>query len=383
MILKKYIKSSIKNIYINNKIKNRVAIDNSNPRFININNTSYLNFSSNDYLGLSHDKNIINSFIKGIKYYGLSSCSSTHITGYSRSHKLLENELSKWLGYESAVLFSSGFSANQSVITTLFNKNDQILADKLSHASIIEAAYKSKAKFNRFLHNNLYNLRKIYNKKYNKTLIVTEGIFSMDGDSAPLTDIYKLSKELGSLLLVDDAHGIGIIGDKGRGSCYKANILPDILIITFGKAFGIGGAAVLSSINIREFLLQFSKKIIYSTAMPSAQAYAILQSLKFIKKGDHLRQKLNKNIKYFKLGIKNSSFKLLKSNSAIQPIIIGKNHNTLHLSNYLKSNKLWIKAIRPPTVPPGTSRLRITINSMHKRKDLDYLLDKLFEYRYV
>ncbi|XBC38966.1 MAG: 8-amino-7-oxononanoate synthase [Buchnera aphidicola (Melaphis rhois)] len=362
------------------QFRTRIAIQGNKNGLIKINNTKYINFSSNDYLGLSNDERIIRAWKKGADQYGIGSCGSSFITGYSKIHQSLEEELAEWMGYHKAILFISGFTANESVIMTLIKKRDQIFADRFSHASLLIPAHNSPGKLYRFAHNEINSLkRQYYSSNGRGTLILTEGVFSMDGDYSPLLPILNFSKKVKSLLLVDDAHGIGVLGGQGKGSCMNQGVKPDIITITFSKAFGVSGAAVLCNNDIAEYIIQFSKHIMFSTAMPAAQAYTIQQALKYIKQSDDLRSKLNNNIKYFLKKSRNLPLKLNNSLSAIQPIIIGDNEQATQLSSQLKLSGLWINAIRPPTVPIHQARLRITLNSIHTEHDIDYLIEKLYE----
>ncbi|XBC38430.1 MAG: 8-amino-7-oxononanoate synthase [Buchnera aphidicola (Floraphis choui)] len=362
------------------QFRTRTAINKNKSKLIAINHLKYKNFSSNDYLGLSNDYRIIRAWKVGADRYGVGSSGSSFITGYSTLHQSLEEELAEWMGYHKAILFISGFTANEAVIMTLIKKKDRIFADKFSHASLLISSYNSQGKLYRFVHNEISSLKNQYDRSNGgEILIVTEGVFSMDGDFSPLLLIFNFSRKVGGLLLVDDAHGIGIMGLEGRGSCNKQGIKPDILTITFSKAFGISGAAVLCNKDIAEYIIQFSKHLIFSTAMPTAQVYAIQQSLRCIKKADDLREQLNDNIQYFLNQSKSLSFKLNGLFSAIQPIIIGDNKKTMQLSSKLKLSGLWVNAVRPPTVPVNQARLRITINSTHTKNDIDYLIENLYK----
>ncbi|HAT1618304.1 TPA: aminotransferase class I/II-fold pyridoxal phosphate-dependent enzyme, partial [Raoultella ornithinolytica] len=228
-----------------------------------------LNFSSNDYLGLSQHPQIIAAWQQGAARYGVGSGGSGHVSGYSEAHRELEESLADWLGYPRALLFISGFAANQALITALLARDDRIVADRLSHASLLEAASLSPAQLRRFAHNDVQQLSELLGKPLaGQQLVVTEGVFSMDGDSAPLRDIAPTTRAAGGWLLVDDAHGIGVVGDEGRGSCHAQNVRPELLVVTFGKAFGVSGAAILCDEALADYLLQFARHLIYSTAMP-------------------------------------------------------------------------------------------------------------------
>ncbi|NHB93780.1 8-amino-7-oxononanoate synthase [Photorhabdus cinerea] len=354
----------------------------SDGRFLYTTEGKHLNFSSNDYLGLSTNPAVISAWQQGAEQYGVGSGGSGHITGYTKAHQVLEQQLADWLGYPKALLFISGYSANQGVIAALMTKQDRIIADRLSHASLMEAAMHSPAQLRRFLHNQPESLKDLLVKPcVGKTLVVTEGVFSMDGDRAPLSDVYQQTNASGNWLMVDDAHGIGVCGEQGRGSCWQQKVKPEILIVTFGKAFGLSGAAVLCDEQTAEYLIQYSRHLIYSTSMPPAQAQAISEAVRQIQSGDELRQQLQQNIDYFRQRAQKLPFTLTNSATAIQPLIVGNNELSVSLSQYLQQKGIWVKAIRPPTVPPGSARLRITLTASHKQQDIDMLMEALYEFR--
>ncbi|WP_434527271.1 8-amino-7-oxononanoate synthase [Photorhabdus asymbiotica] len=354
----------------------------SDGRFLYTTAGKYLNFSSNDYLGLSTNPSVISAWQQGAEQYGVGSGGSGHIIGYTTAHQVLEQQLADWLGYPKALLFISGYSANQGVISALMTRQDRIIADRLSHASLIEAAMHSPAQLQRFLHNQPESLKDLLATPcVGKTLVVTEGVFSMDGDRAPLSDIYQQTNAFGNWLMVDDAHGIGVCGEQGRGSCWQQKVIPEILIVTFGKAFGLSGAAVLCDEQTAEYLIQYSRHLIYSTSMPPAQAQAISEAVRQIQAGDELRQQLQQNIDYFRQRAQKLPFTLIDSEMAIQPLIIGDNELSLTLSQYLQQKGIWVKAIRPPTVPSGSARLRITLTASHTQQDIDKLMEALYEFR--
>ncbi|WP_237387538.1 8-amino-7-oxononanoate synthase [Xenorhabdus sp. Sc-CR9] len=360
--------------------RNRQVHQGSDGRLLFTSDGQYLNFSSNDYLGLSQHPKIIAAWQQGAEQYGVGSGGSGHVTGYTTAHHTLEQQLAEWLGYSHALLFISGYAANQGVIAALMEKDDRVIADRLSHASLMEAAMQSPAQLRRFLHNDMDSLKQYLSKECpGKTLVVTEGIFSMDGDRAPLELIMQQAKSTESWLMVDDAHGIGIHGDEGRGSCWMQNVKPEILIVTFGKAFGLSGAAVLCDEQTAEYLIQYARHLIYSTSMPPAQAVAISEAVRQIRAGEALRQTLQNNIRYFRHEAQHLPFSLIDSETAIQPLIIGDNELCIMLSQVLRQKKVWVKGILPPTVPPESARLRITLTASHTRQDIDILLEALHD----
>ncbi|EKM0526728.1 8-amino-7-oxononanoate synthase [Cronobacter turicensis] len=340
----------------------------------------YRNFSGNDYLGLSLHPTLIAAWRQGAEMFGVGSGASGHVSGYSGAHQSLENALAQWLGFDRALLFISGFAANQAVVAALMQQPDRILADRLSHASLLEAASHSPATLRRFAHNAPGALAALLGKPCDGlTLVFTEGVFSMDGDCAPLADIAGLAQGEQTLLMVDDAHGIGVLGREGRGSCDVAGVRPDLLLVTFGKAFGLSGAALLCSESMADYLLQTARHLIYSTAMPAAQACALDAALTVIREGDDLRARLARNIARFRAGASQLSLTLADSQTAIQPLIVGENGAALTLAEKLRERGCWATAIRPPTVPAGTARLRLTLSAAHQDDDIDALLEALYD----
>ncbi|RYA68307.1 8-amino-7-oxononanoate synthase, partial [Enterobacter cloacae complex sp. 2DZ2F16B1] len=220
----------------------RRVVENGAGRFLTREGERFCNFSSNDYLGLSQHPQIVRAWQQGADRYGVGSGGSGHVSGYTTAHQALEEELADWLGYPRALLFISGFAANQAVIAALMGKDDRIVADRLSHASLLEAASLSPAQLRRFAHNNASQLNVLLGKPCSGLqLAVTEGVFSMDGDSAPLATLHDVAKQQNAWLLVDDAHGIGVTGEEGRGSAHQQRVRPELLVVTFGKGFGVSG----------------------------------------------------------------------------------------------------------------------------------------------
>lgn len=358
------------------QFRQRFVNTSSETRTLQIGGCRFLNFSANDYLGLNRDPDIVRAWQQGAERYGVGAGGSTHVTGYHLAQAEVEQQLADWLGYPCALLFISGFAANQAVIAALLAKNDRILADKLAHASLMEAAVMSPATLRRFSHNQPTSLAKLLaSPGEGETLVVTEGVFSMDGDSAPLAELYQLSQRHGGWLMVDDAHGIGVTGEQGRGSCWQQQVQPELLLVTFGKAFGLSGAAILCDQRTADYLLQFARHLIYSTAMPPAQAFALQTALRRVQQGEDLRQRLQQNIALFRKGAQALELDLLPSTTAIQPLIVGEEHRALALAELLRQQGLWVTAIRPPTVPPGTARLRITLSAAHQPADIQQLLE--------
>ncbi|MEJ6494708.1 8-amino-7-oxononanoate synthase [Pseudoalteromonas lipolytica] len=357
-------------------LRKRQLVEQSSGRFIQVAGKQYLNFASNDYLGFADD------FIE-IRAHHLGSHSSALVNGYNKPQQQLEQRLCELLGYESAMLFNSGFSANSSVLKALFQdksvaQSSAIFQDKLNHASLIDGGLHSAAAMVRFNHNDLKHLEsRLQKSKAKHKLIVSEGVFSMDGDQAPIEALCKLAKQYNAWLMIDDAHGFGVLGEQGLGSCEA--IKPDLLIITFGKALASSGACLLASKQMIDYMLQFNREYIYSTAMSPLMASCTLERLEKLLKADEKRAQLSENIAYFRALAKEHNLALMESSTAIQPLVLGDAEHTLAVANKLKEKGVWLTAIRPPTVPFNTARLRVTISSAHQADDIKQLVDSLVE----
>ncbi|QUJ68489.1 8-amino-7-oxononanoate synthase [Photobacterium sp. GJ3] len=326
-----------------------------------------LNFSSNDYLGLAQSPELIQAWQQGLSSYGAGSGASPLVTGHHSPHQNLESRLAEWLGFERALLFSTGFSANQAVLFALLQKGDCLIQDKLNHASLMEAGMLSPATMQRFAHNDVAALQQQLARHEGSDtarLVVTEGVFSMDGDQAPLADIASLCESSQSWLMVDDAHGCGVLGEAGRGSCDQAGIQPDLLVVTFGKAFGMQGAAVLCSQAVAEYLIQFARHYIYSTAMPPAQAFALCTAVDLVRT-EHWRREKLLTLGEMLIETLAPDIGLQVTSTPIKPILLGNSERAMSLSASLAEQGIWVSAIRPPTVPVHQARLRITLTASH------------------
>lgn len=346
-----------------------------------INTKKWLSFSSNDYLGLASHPEVVQACKKGLEQYGVGSGAAQLLGGYSYAHHALEEELAAFLGYERVLLFSTGYMANLGVITSLFNKrrDKHIFVDRLSHASIIDGGCSVGTNFKRYQHLDTQHLERILAKTNSKyKLISSEGVFGMDGDLAPLSKLSAIARENNSWLMIDDAHGIGFLGEQGRGSLSYHNLLIEdvqILVGTFGKAFGTFGAFVAGSDIIIESLIQFARTYIYTTALSPAIVQATRASLKLLQDENWRREHLVSLIKKFKQGAQQLNLPLLPSITPIQSIIIGNVACASAVALRLKQLGILVALVRPPTVPINTSRLRISLNANHTEKEIDYLLD--------
>ena len=331
----------------------------------------YINFSSNDYLGLANDQALVRAWQQGLSVYGSGSGASPMVTGFSAAHSNLEAALTEWLGYERAILFGSGFSANQALLFTLLEKSDVLIQDRLNHASLMEAGMLSPAKMKRFKHNDIAHLKSLLNSEDNH-LVVTEGVFSMDGDCAPLADIAEVTRSYDAWFAVDDAHGIGVLGEFGGGSCELVTVKPELLIVTFGKAFGMSGAAILCDHATGDFLTQFARHHVYSTAIPPAQAYALTHAVSMIQEQSWRREKLTELNEVYRDGLQDLDG-FVETQTSIKPFMIGESELALQVASACRQNGIWVTAIRPPTVPKGTSRLRITLTANHTNEQVKTL----------
>jgi 8-amino-7-oxononanoate synthase len=340
-----------------------------------------LTFCSNDYLGLAQHPAVISAFKAGADQYGAGSGAAHLISGHSPAHHRLEEALADFVGYPQALLFSTGYMANLGVITTLLNRGDVLFEDRLNHASLLDAGLLSRAQLKRYPHKDTEVLsRELAKASAGEKLVVTDGVFSMDGTLAPLPELVKLCQENESQLMVDDAHGLGVIGPRGRGSldlyALSSKEVP-ILMGTLGKGLGVFGAFVAGSVDLIETLIQEARPYIYTTAPPPAVAEAVLAALQLVDSEPWRRDKLNALIARFRQGALQLGLSLMDSRTPIQPLLLGGPERAIHWSALLEQRGFLVTAIRPPTVPKGMSRLRITLSADHEEGDIDQLLDAL------
>ena len=365
-----------------NLMRRTITLDSPQTPQTRINAQAYTAFCSNDYLGLANHPGIIHALRSGAEQYGVGAGASHLVCGHLTPHQKLEDALADWLGYERVILFSTGYMANLGVISALAGKNRPVVQDKLNHASLIDGAMLAQAPLRRYLHGDLASAEKLLAKSAVTGLLVSDGVFSMDGDVAPLLGLSELANKHDWMFMVDDAHGLGCFGDDGKGCLslggLSANNVP-ILVGTFGKAFGTAGAFVATSHDVADYLTQFARPYVYTTAMSPAMAVATLASLSIIQstEGQERRDRLARHIEYFRQRVQSLPVELMPSNTAIQPIVIGDSKMALQMSEQLKSLGIWCTAIRPPTVPVGSARLRITLSAAHSDADLVLLCDSL------
>lgn len=334
--------------------------------------------SANDYLGLADHPAIKAAFKEGIDRYGAGAGASPLVTGYSRAHQELEETLADWLGVEAVLLFNCGFSANQAVLKALLGKDHLLWQDRLNHASLQEMGSQLPCKMKRFGHNDMAALAR--QLEPNRGLIVSEGVFSMDGDQGPWRELATLAAQSGNWLMIDDAHGLGVLGPQGRGTLAAQGVAPASVHIhmgTFGKALGVAGAFVGGSRELVDYLVNFARHYVYSTHMPAAQACAVSKSIELVRAADEARAHLARLIARFRQRAEALGWTLGASNTPIQPLLVGESSAALQLAERLRERGVWVSAIRPPTVPVGTARLRITLCAAHGEDDVDRLLEAL------
>lgn len=370
--------------------RQRQTLDSPQGAVITLDGKSYLNFSSNDYLGMANHPQVVESFVRGAKQFGVGPGASHLVVGHQRPHTELEDYIAEITGRDRALLFSSGYMANLGVIRALLAKGDVIFQDKLNHASLIDAGLSSGANQYRYKHNDVSHLQLLLNKRVGSSaseqsencrqLLAVDGVFSMDGDIAPLDCLSVIAKENELALMVDDAHGFGVLGDNGYGISEHfglgQNELP-ILMGTFGKAMGVAGAFVAGNEQLIETLIQHARTYIYTTALPAACAVAAKKALELSQEESHRRESLHKLMAYFFQGVTALGIVVPQSASAIQPIVIGDSKTTLAISQALFDDGIHVAAIRSPTVPVGKARLRVALSAEHTKSDIDRLLASL------
>ena len=361
--------------------RTRLTLDGPQGVVVSIDGRDYLSFCSNDYLGLANHPQLIAAFKEGVDRFGVGSGAAHLITGHSYAHQALEEELAAFVGRPRALLFSTGYMANLGVVTALTGRGDEIFEDRLNHASLIDAAALSTAKLVRYPHNDMQALQqKLSASRARQRLIASDGVFSMDGDCARLVPMQALARQSDAWLLVDDAHGFGVLGEQGQGWCVDqlgAGTDNLVLMATLGKALGTGGAFVAGSEALIETLIQQARTFVYTTAAPPALAWSTRAALRLVQEGDDMRERLLRNIDYFRRGAAELDVPLMASETAIQPVVVGAAGAALALSAALRQRGLLVTAIRPPTVPQGASRLRVTLSASHSIEQLDRLLGAL------
>ena len=364
-----------------NLYRTRLVVDTPQGVTVRIDGRNYLSFCSNDYLGLANHPDVVAAFHRGLDEFGSGSGAAHLITGHSRAHHALEEELAAFLQRPRVLLFSTGYMANLGVMSALLGRGDRVFEDHTNHASLLDGARLSGARLLRYHHGDAASLdARLATAPAGELLVATDGVFSMDGDMAPLAQLAGVAARHGAWFMVDDAHGLGVTGPGGRGSVAQAGLdmtqVP-ILVGTLGKAFGTFGAFVAGSDDLIETLIQEARTYIYTTAPPPALASATRAALRLVREEDWRREHLQRLTDRFRSGARQLGLALCDSETPIQPLLAGAADEALRLSQALREQGILITAIRPPTVPEGASRLRITFSANHRDEHVDRLLDVL------
>lgn len=366
-------------------LRQRKILESPQSTHVTMDGRDYLAFCSNDYLGLANHLDLIESASKGARRYGVGASASHLINGHSSAHHVLEEALAEFTGFPQALLFSTGYMANIGVVTALVGREDAIFADKLNHASLNDAALLSRAEFIRYPHADLARLeQQLSSSNARRKLVISDAVFSMEGDIAPISELVAVCEKHQALLLLDDAHGFGVLGRQGRGSLFLPDCTPIhspniIYMATLGKAAGVFGAFVAAQAQVIETLIQSARSYIYTTATPPLLAQALMTSLKLIQQDEWRRNALTQNIVRLREALQSLPWKLLPSSTPIQPLLIGESTVAVCISQRLRERGILVPAIRPPTVPPNTARLRISLSAAHQPHDVLCLAEALHE----
>lgn len=363
-------------------LRRRPLLDSPPGARLNIDGKDYLAFASNDYLGLAHHPALIAAAQQAAVRWGVGGTASHLVAGHFTPHEQLEQELAGFVGLPAALLFSSGYMANLGVLTCLLQRGDAVFADKLNHASLNDACLLAHAGFKRFRHNDLAQLQTLLAASTaRRKVIAVDAVFSMDGDFAPLTDLLHLAEAHDAWLYLDDAHGFGLLGPHGQGSLahWAINSPRIVYMATLGKAAGVAGAFVAGQADLIQWLINKAHTYIYTTAQPPMLAATVSASLQLITNEGWRRERLQALIQQLRAGCESLPWRLLPSSTAIQPLQIGGSAAALALAQQLRERGIWVPAIRPPTVPEGTARLRISLSAEHTADDVNTLLAALKE----
>ena len=357
------------------KLENIQKIDRP---IVQIGDKKLINFCSNDYLGMAMNPRVLSRVERELVKSGFGAGSAALLGGRSQVHQDLENRISKFAGFESALLFSSGYLANIGTLRCLLTRKDRVFHDKLNHASLIDGVLSIGCKHKRYPHLGCPDLYPLATGE--KSAIVTESIFSMDGDAADIPKLWAIANKENSLLYVDDAHGFGVVNNhRGATVNFDNESANDnlIVMITLGKALGSFGGMILSSFRMREYLINHNRTFIYDTAIPAVAAAAAIEALDLMIADSTPYVTLHKNIRYFKALAKEANITLKETNSPIQPVLYYSENVAIEKEKWLRKNGFYVKAIRPPTVPPGTARLRVVVTALHSFNQLEHLIELL------
>ncbi|MBI3903728.1 MAG: 8-amino-7-oxononanoate synthase [Nitrosomonadales bacterium] len=363
-------------------LRRRRVLESPQGVHITVDGKPYLSFCSNDYLGLAHHPQLIAALQQGAQQHGVGAGASHLVSGHFDAHHELEQALAEFVGKPAALLFSTGYLANLGAVQALVGRGDTVYADKLNHASLNDAMLLSRAEVRRYRHNDTEQLEQLLQQAPGgRKLVITDTVFSMDGDLAPLPKLLALCERHDAWLLVDDAHGLGVLGAQGRGALAHFGLISPriIYMATLGKAAGVSGAFVAAEQVVIDTLQQNARSYIYTTASPPALSTALLASLALMREEEWRREQLRKSIAQLRAGLSGSPWTLMPSSTPIQPLLVGGNEDAVALSEGLRARGIWVPAIRPPTVPQSTARLRISLSAAHSEADVAQLMEALHE----
>ncbi len=361
-------------------LRRRRILDGHQGVHVRLDGCDMLSFCSNDYLGLASHPDLVAAACRAVPEQGVGAGASHLLTGHQRAHHAFEQAFANLVGLPAALLFSTGYMANLGVVTALVDRHGVVYSDRLNHASLNDAALLSRAKVVRYPHGDLDALARLMQAPVRgQRLVMVDAVFSMDGDQANLPELLALCERHDAWLLVDDAHGFGVLGPQGRGSLAHFGLSSPRLVYmaTLGKAAGVAGAIVAGDTLVVDWLVQKARTAIYTTASPGFLASVLLESLRLVSGADALRDNLRQRIAQLRQGLRADGWQLMDSATAIQPVVVGSNEAVLRLSSALEAQGILVPAIRPPTVPRGTARLRITLSAAHQASDIDRLLSAL------
>jgi 8-amino-7-oxononanoate synthase len=388
-----YLADELKQRDADGLLRQRRMLESPQGARVRVDGADLLSFCSNDYLGLANHPALIEAACRGAQQFGVGAGASHLVTGHTLAHHQLEQALAAFVGLPAALLFSTGYMANLGVVTALLGRNDAIFADKLNHASLNDAALLSRAHFKRYAHLDLAMLEgQLAASSARRKLVVSDAVFSMDGDLAPVPELLALCEKYDAWLLLDDAHGFGVLGKTGRGILEHFGLLLDpftpqpspltsriIYMATLGKAAGVSGAFVAGAQELIDGLVQNARAYIYTTATPPMLAIALQESLRIIAAESWRREQLSSLIAQLRNGLNLKRWQLMPSETPIQPLLIGSSQQAMAVSQALQEKGILVPAIRPPTVPQGSARLRISLSAAHGREDVELLLDALHQ----
>jgi 8-amino-7-oxononanoate synthase len=381
MTLNPYLHAAIEQHKQQHLYRQRLCHDGAQTVQLHIDGKTYLNFSSNDYLGLASQPQLIAQAQQALSQYGLGAGAAHLVTGHQRPHHDLEQRLATFTQRQQSLLFSTGYMANLGVISALINRHDALFMDKLNHASLLDAALLSRAQVHRYRHRDVSHLAQLLaHSTARHKLIATDGVFSMEGDVAPLADIAALAKQHDAWLMVDDAHGLGVLGNKGGGSLAHfelSTVDVPILMGTLGKAFGGFGAFIAGDGLLIDYLIQRARPYIYTTAMPAAMASALIMAVDWVEQADDRRAHLHQLIQSFQQLANQKRLPILASDTPIQAVMVKQADKAVALSRRLFQQGILVTAIRSPTVPHNSARLRITLSAHHQLSDVERLIGAL------